>query len=58
LCRLGYGQAVLEFEDGSGHIFRQYANVDVRGSISRNLSQPFRVTGRIVAARAIVEPAY
>ncbi|HVM95517.1 MAG TPA: hypothetical protein VMT89_03960 [Candidatus Acidoferrales bacterium] len=55
--KFGYGQAVLEFEDAFGHIFRQYADVDIRDGMVRKLSPiPFLVKGRIVApGPAVIE---
>lgn len=48
--KFGYGQAVLEFEDAFGRVFRQYADVDIRDGLVRKLSPtPFLVKGRIVA---------
>jgi hypothetical protein len=55
--KFGYGQAVLEFEDAFGRIFRQYADVDIEDGLVRKLSPtPFLVKGRIVApGPAIIE---
>lgn len=36
--RFGHGQAVLEFNDVYGQVYRQYADVDVRNGRVRNLS--------------------
>lgn len=53
--RFGHGQAVIEFSDIHDNVYRQYADVDVRGARVRRLSPvPFRVQGRIVAPSSFV----
>lgn len=48
--RFGHGQAVLEFTDIHGHVYRQYADVDVRSARVRNVSPvAYRVKGPIVS---------
>ena len=49
-----YGQAVFEFEDQHGRVYRQYADVSFESSRIRKLDRlPYRVSGRIVAPSSV-----